>query len=179
MASLLVASGEHSAMQMKEKARKERQERREFLMNRIAEHGPRGYGKRGFPPEVQSLYSSEALSALETASADPRTATASSSSAKLESSAKSNISQVRESSRSHGMRSLFKEELGDLTAKVVEDSTHETALSPNSRHIQFKEHNKRTDLPQFKNYKYPTDINTDKMAVLYEEIPRTRKNKKK
>lgn len=177
-ASLRVAANEHTALQRKEKERRERQERREFLMNRIAEHGPHGYGRRGFAPEIQSLYSAEALSALEAASTDPRTATATSSSAMADKSEKTGVSHVRESSRSHGMRSLFKDELGVLTAQVVEDSSNDATLSPKSRQQQFQEHNKRTDLPQFKNYKYPADINTDKMAVLYEEIPRTRKKKK-
>jgi hypothetical protein len=166
--SMMVAKSEHTDSHRIEKARHDRHERREFLMGRIAEHGPLGYGKRGFPPEHHSLYSADALTSLESAAGgkDADGAGAVSDATGV----------VRlESSRSHGMSSLFEEELHGLTAMVVEDSAHETAVTPAMLRNQFQAHNKRTDLPKFKDYKYPSGINTDKMAVLFEEIPKKKK----
>lgn len=170
-ASCKVVADEYTIIRSIEKAREARRARREYLMNRIEEHGPKGYGKRGLPPQRLSNYSADALDALGTAAENGLVA----GNILLD---KEKVHEglhfIRESSRSHGMRAYFENELSELTEQVVEDAAHEAKVTPALLFEQFQNHNRRTDLPKFKNYRYPSDINTDKMAVLYEEIPRTK-----
>jgi hypothetical protein len=173
-----VLKDEYTAIERKKIEFAAKTERRAFMMNRIAEYGPRGFGSRGEVPALENVFSGDALKELE----EQAGAAPSSISSVILGSAGSKSAKTapRESSRSTGMRALFNDELRSVTTEIVDIISKDTNFDPNSLLGQFRAHNKGTDIPESrKHFKYPKDINVDKMKVLYEEIPRLRRSSSK
>lgn len=173
-----VLKDEYAAVDRKKREFAMKTERRTFMMNRIAEYGPRGFGNRGEIPAVDSLCSADALKELEEQQQQQSTKP-SLSAVILGSAGSGGTAGPRESSRSTGMRALFNEELRSVTADIVDIISKDTSFDPSSLLGQFKAHNTGKDIHESrKHFKYPKDINVDKLKVLYEEIPRQRQSRK-
>jgi IQ calmodulin-binding motif len=131
---------EREAVVVKDKQHREEHERKLFIMKRIAEYGPKGFGMRSVPcapphrlaTVIGSMNSS--LSSMNTSLSQQSVTSVSTR--------RGGMGGIIESSRSRGMRAYFSQELQKIVGKEIEYVTHDH--SRKDLLSRFKEYNKST-----------------------------------
>ena len=124
-------------------------DRKQFIMDRIAEHGPEGYGQRGFIPEGEDKFISGIA-----------------------------VGPDRISSRSKGMKHLLHEEVLDIMEGVFERAAHDFKPFKSLERMKFFNHEKQLEIDQQKRAK-ETQEREAKEASEREEAMRQRDEEKK
>ena len=180
----LLIDKEKADISEREQADKARRDRKEYLMRRIAEHGPRGYGRRGFHYSKAGtnavprhndvtafLRRSSSCSTLTAAPAEEigqRQKSARARRSRLNAEEDASCKPVP-GTRSKGMGKLFEKEITDIIATEVEKAQH--TFSKKGLLARLQAHNQSNGFR--KHYRFPKDINEDPMEFLNEDIDTT------
>ena len=156
-------------------------ERRKFINNRIAEHGPHGFGTRGYTPQdiivVAKSEEKTFLKSVGKTKQDQEKRLVGKISEFVpvpdEDFGKGILLKKEESKRSKGMRKLFENELDEIMETTVHRIMHDFK-KPDGGHVsRLREHNKARKSTKLLEFKYPKDINEDPMAFLNQNIEET------
>lgn len=156
-------------------------QRRTFINKRIAEHGPLGFGTRGYTPQdIIAVAKVEEKSFLKTVGKskqeqDRRLVGKVTAFVPVpdEDLGKGILLKKEESKRSKGMRNLFKKELEDIMETTVHRIMHDFK-KPDGGHIsRLRAHNNARKGTKLLEFKYPKDVNDDPMSFLNEDIEAT------
>lgn len=151
--------------------------RRKFIVDRIAEHGPEGYGMRGFAPDAieknaekekndfirvisnnQHVVAQRMVGDMAQFIPEPSEHVMGASRRK------------EESSRSKSMRAFFQEELGEIVDQTVDRIMHDFK-KPDGGHLsRLRNYNSARKSTSLLEYKYPKDVNENPLLFLDENV---------
>jgi hypothetical protein len=153
--------------------------RKKFIVDRIAEHGPKGFGTRGYDnKEINKLAEKEQTQFLKSLSI---------SKTEQQKRLVGNLSEFipvlddddagggillrkEESKRSQGMRSLFKDELKDLVDGTVQRIMHDFKKPEGGHLSRFQKYNELRKSTKLLEFKYPKNVNENPMDWLNDNI---------
>ena len=150
-------------------------DRKAFINKRIAEHGPQGFGYRGYTPDdILAVKDGEAGIFLKKAGGEKLVngnidSFIGHKDRSLNSEYSSGILEKKlESSRSTKMRSLFSEELNDLVGKAIDRAVHD--FKKIGLIDRLRSHNKSKLTSGLLNFKYPKNINDKPLEWLNDDM---------
>jgi len=170
---------------MERDAQEQRQrDRKAFLVSRVKEHGPKGYGKRGFhyskagrnapPPhnDVKAflkIYSAKSIVNSCSGSEFGKSLAERRRIRRKLSMEEEAAERAVPGSRSKGMEKFFAKELEDIISAEVEKAEHN--FSKKGLLQKLRNHNRSDGMRHA--YRYPTDINVDPMKWLNDDVDST------
>lgn len=157
-----------------------KRDRKQFIVNRIQEHGPKGYGKRGYHYSKAGINAPPPQNDVKAFLKNSSTNYRKNILTKEFVSEKTRIKNLNKrlkldeevslrkvpSSRSKGMNKLFESELTDIINKEIEKASHD--FTKKNLLSRFREHRESTGIRN--NYKYPSSVYEDPMKWLNEDI---------
>ena len=160
--------------------------RKKFIVDRIAEHGPKGFGTRGYDnKEISKLAEKEqtqflkSLSKSKTEQQKRLVGNLSEFIPVLDDDAAAAATAAggggillrkEESRRSQGMRSLFKDELKDLVDGTVQRIMHDFKKPEGGHLSRFQKYNELRKSTKLLEFKYPKNVNENPMDWLNDNI---------
>jgi IQ calmodulin-binding motif len=151
--------------------------RKKFIIDRIAEHGPAGFGVRGFAPDcIEEDAEKEKFDFLRSISNNKQVIAqrmvgdmSKFLPAPVEQ-PKGVFKRKEESSRSKSMRVFFREELGEIMDQTVHRIMHDFK-KPDGGHLsRLQNYNAARKSTKLLEFKYPKDINEDPMQFVNDNI---------
>lgn len=192
---------ERGVMASESLERSQQKQRKEFMLKRISEHGPRGYGRRGYAYSQKGTYAlPDHLNHKIFLRSTPKTSSLSSGTRKTKlkkaiASVEPVEYRVRPSTRSQGMSCYHLQELNEIVTQEITRSVHEFQKVNLKEKIE--SFNQQTAAPAMPStaakrshkgksvgsepstrrekykYKYPADVNSDPLQWLYDDIDTT------